>query len=155
VNTMRDAEHRSGCDAARSKWSVVTPQDARWFAVSHSPKSRARVVAALRDLPAGAPVVLCDTWPLSRQRCRKLALRAGVCVVREYVALPTLHTAVVLVQDMPSTARYVASRLLAAPPTSSLRARLDAAALPLARWILSTSSRSAVFGGRVVLGARA
>lgn len=151
---MPDAERGSGCGAARSKWSAVTPKDARWFVVPHSSRSRARAVTALRDLPVGVPVVLCDTWPLSRQRCRKLAARAGVCVVREYLALPSLRTAVVLVQDTPTTARYVASRLLAAPPTSSWQARLEAAALPLARWVLSTSSRSAVFGGRLVLGAR-
>ena len=154
MKTMPDVMGSSACGIARSKWSVVTPPDAHWFAVSHSPRSRARMIATLRDLPVGVPVVLCDAWPLSRQRCRKLATRSRVCVVREYLALPTLRTAVTLVQDTPATARYVATRLLAAPPTSSWRARLEAAALPLARSILSTRSRSVVFSGRVVLGAR-
>jgi len=154
VSTFPDAEC-SMRGTARIKWSVVMPPGARWFAVGHSPRSRARVATALRELPSGAPVVLCDGWPLSRGRCRRLADRGGVCVVREYLALPTLGAAVALVQDTPTTARYAAARLLAVPPRSSWRARVAAAALPAARWILARPSRSVVFGGRVMLGARA
>lgn len=154
MTAVPDVKH-SACGAAHRKWWVVTPPGARWFAVGHSLKSRARVATALRALPPGAPVVLCDNWPLSRRRCRKLARRGGVCVVREYLALPTLGTAVALIQDTPTTARYAATRLLAVPPKVSRPARLAGVALPVARWILCRSSRSVVFGGRVMLGARA
>ncbi len=145
----------SRLEAIRAKWGQVVPSKACWFHVEHNPRWRSKLSAELRGLPPGTPVVLCDTWPFSAGRCRNLAIRGGVCVVRSYLALPTLDKAVALVQDEPETARYAARALLVAPMNPSMRARVQRHVMPLVAMLFSTDVRSAVFGSRLVVGTRA
>jgi hypothetical protein len=145
----------SRLEAVRAKWGQVVSSKACWFQVEHNPRRRAKLSADLRRLPPGTPVVLCDTWPFSAGRCRSLATRGGVCVVRSYLALPTLAKAVALVQDDPETARYAARALLVAPMNPSMRARVQRHVIPLVAMLLSTDLRSAVFASRLVVGTRA
>jgi hypothetical protein len=132
----------------------VSPTDARWFAVTHAPRARSQLVADLEELPVGTCVVLCDGWLLSRGRCRRLASRCSIAVAREYVALPTLSGALVLLQDEAGTARYLAASLLSAPPTPTVRARIQEMLIPVVGRAVSSRLRSAVFAGRVVIGTR-
>jgi hypothetical protein len=148
------AAEDSRLSAVRKKWDVVTPPGARWYAVPHTRAGRSRLVAELRNLPVGAPVVLCDAWPRSTGRGRRIAARADIGKTRYYVALPTLYRAVALIQDEPTTARYVAKSLLVAPLRSSWAARFQRLLMPLVRALLSSRARSVVFTGRLVLGER-
>jgi hypothetical protein len=141
-------------DAVARRWRVVSPTDARWFAVTHAPRARSQLVADLEELPVGTCVVLCDGWLLSRGRCRRLASRCSIAVAREYVALPTLSGALVLLQDEAGTARYLAASLLSAPPTPTVRARIQEMLIPVVGRAVSSRLRSAVFAGRVVIGTR-
>jgi hypothetical protein len=151
---MTANEETSRLRTVRVKWGHVVPSRACWFRVEHNLRGRSKLMAELRELPPGTPVVLCDTWPFSASRCRNLASRGGVCVVRSYLALPTLAKAVALVQDEPETARYAARALLVAPMNPSMRARVQRHVVPLAATLLSTDLRSAVFGSRLVVGTR-
>jgi hypothetical protein len=141
-------------DAVARRWKVVSPTEARWFAVPHMPRARSQLVADLEELPVGTCVVLCDSWLLSRGRCRKLASQCSIVVAREYVALPTLSGALVLLQDEAGTARYLADNLLSAPPTPTMRARIQEMLIPVVGRTVSHRMRSAVFAGRVVIGTR-
>lgn len=138
----------------REKWRPALPADACCYAVPIAIRRRRRLVGELRRLPAGSHVVLYDHWPGSRQRCRTLAARGGVRLVREYVALPTLSSAGLLVEDDDAVAGYVASRFGSVPPAAGLRTRLLARSVPLAGRILAGRWRGLAFGGRVVIGVR-
>jgi hypothetical protein len=141
-------------DTVVRRWRAVTPPRALWIAVPHTRRGQSRLVADLDDLPIGTSVVLYDGWLFSRARCRKLASRCSILVAREYLALPTLAGAVALLQDEPGTARYLAANLLSAPPTPTLRARVQEMLIPVARRAVCGRWRSVVFAGRVVLGTR-
>lgn len=145
----------SRLEAVRAKWGHVVPSKACWFRVEHNPRRRSKLTGELRELPPGTPVVLCDTWPFSAGRCRNLATRGGVRVVRSYLALPALANAVALVQDEPETARYAARTLLVAPMNPSTRARVQRLVMPLVAMLLATDWRAVVFGSRLVVGTRA
>ena len=140
--------------AVSEKWRPALPVDACCYAVPMAFHGRRRVVSELLRLPAGSRVVLYDHWPGSRRRCRTLAARGGVRLVREYVALPTLSSAGVLVEDDDAVAGYVASRFGSVPPAAGLRARLVTRLVPLAGRILAGRWRALAFGGRVVIGER-
>jgi hypothetical protein len=141
--------------AVAQRWIAAVPAEAQWYAVPHTRSGRARTKTELDALPTGACVVLCDSWLLSRSRCRAIAARSAVSLTREYLALPTLARAVALVQDEPGTAKYLATSLLAPPPGSPIRSRAQGLLVPVVRLILKSRLRSVAFGGRVVLGARA
>ena len=136
------------------KWRTALPGDACCYAVPIALSGRRRLVGELLRLPAGSRVVFYDRWLGSRRRCRTLASRGGVRLVREYVALPTLSSAGVLVEDDDAVAGFVASRFGSVPPAAGLRARLLARLVPLAGRILAGRWRGLAYGGRVVIGVR-
>lgn len=140
--------------AIRDKWWPALPTGACWYSVPRTIAGRARLADELRGLAAGTPVVLCDRWPHSRSRTRALLSQAGIRLAREYVALPTLSSAGVLVEDDDATASYVAVRFGSAPPAASWRGRLLVRLAPLGRRMLAGRWRGVAFGGRVVIGLR-
>ena len=140
--------------AVSEKWRPALPADSSCYAVPINRHGRRRLAGELLGLPAGSRVVLYDHWPGSRRRCRAVASRGGVQLFREYVALPTLSSAGVLVEDDDAVASYVASRFGSVPPAAGLRARLLVWLVPLAGRILAGRWRGLAFGGRVVIGVR-
>jgi hypothetical protein len=152
---MSAANEAFGCPpAVRDRWRTALPADARWYLIPHTRGGRFRLAAELRGLSAGSQVVLCDSWPRSRARTRALVSGAGIRLVREYVALPTLSSAGVLVEDDDTTAGYVAARFGSAPPAASWRGRLLGWLVPLGRAMLAGRWRGLIFGGRMSIGLR-
>jgi hypothetical protein len=139
----------------REKWQLIGPQHAHWFAVPVGTRGRAHLAAELRALEHGAAVVLCDSQFGSRRRCRAVARGGGVALTREFVALPTLVKAVLLVQDAPETARYVADCLLAPPPVATAVGRAQRYLTPILQVVARSRTRAVLLPGRVVFGHRA
>lgn len=94
---------------------MVVPEEAVRFDVPPSADGRRALQAALARLPRGSWVALCDSGVAARRRSRRLAARAGVRVVREYLAIPSVAAPLYLVEDRPETLSYFWSRLLAFP----------------------------------------
>jgi hypothetical protein len=154
---MTSAKQRRGLSAAqiREKWREIGPLHARWFAVPTGAQGRADLTAELRSLDHGAAVVLCDSQFGSRSRCRAVARRGGVALTREFVALPNLRNAVILVQDAPDTAHYVADCFLAPPPVATAMGRAQGHLTSLLRAVARSRTRPVMLPGRVVFGRRA
>jgi hypothetical protein len=89
--------------------------------------------AAVRELPAGTPVVLLDGRLGARWRCRRFAAAGGVRIEAAYVALPSLRRPLYLVQDASETLRYLWSDLLVLPFRPPLLPAAELAAALLRR----------------------
>ncbi|MCW3035854.1 MAG: hypothetical protein JWM17_1166 [Actinobacteria bacterium] len=98
------------------QWPQIAPDGAVAVTLPLWPPARKAVRLRLRELPEGAVVALCDAAPGSRGRCRRFASSANVRLEREYLAVPTLHSAAFLVQDAPGPVSYFWHNLAAVPP---------------------------------------
>jgi hypothetical protein len=134
------------------RWRLLAPGGSVVIAIPAGPRAIRRAAARVRALPAGAPVVLLDHRRGSL-RARRVAAASGCSIEREYVALPSLRTAVMFVEDAPSTLRF-ACRSLATPPPGLALAHGPA---QLALWLLRRYPRLAprLAAGRIVVGAAA
>lgn len=141
--------------AATALWDLVLPATSRRARVPARRSGRRRLAADLRAQPTGARLVILDQGPLAGRRLAALARAAGLTLELEYVAVPTLHAPLFLVERSAATQVYFAEHLLAPPPR--LRRGWAAATLGLALlrspplWRLF----SAALCGRVTLWARA
>jgi hypothetical protein len=131
------------------RWRLLAPAGA--VAVSIPPGLRAtrRTAAQLRDLPAGTPVVLLDHRPFGRLRARRIEATGTIVVDREYVALPSLRRAIVLVEDTADTLRWACHSLVTPPPgVTWAHAPIHLAVALLRR----RPGAAALAAGRVVVG---
>jgi hypothetical protein len=109
-----------------------------------------RTAAELRALPAGTPVVLLDHRPGGRLRVRRIAATGSIVVDRQYVALPSLRRAIVVVEDTTDALRWACWSLVTPPPgVTRAHALADAAVKFLRRRPGAAGSLAA---GRVVVG---
>lgn len=153
--TFRASANMAYVAEIREKWRMVAPLNAQWFAVPIGRSRRDVLAAELRAMDVGAAVVLCDGRLGSRRRCRTVAGRGGVALAQEFVAVPTLVGAVMLVQDASETARYVADCFLAPPPVATAVGRAQRHLTRLLRAGVRSRTRAAILPGRVVIGHRA
>jgi hypothetical protein len=102
--------------APGQRWRLLAPAGA--VAVSIPPGRRPvhRTAAQLRALPAGTPVVLLDHRPGGRLRARRIAATGAIMVDREYIALPSLRRAIVLIEDTADALRWACRSVVAPPP---------------------------------------
>jgi hypothetical protein len=132
------------------RWRLLAPAGA--VAVDIPPGLRAvrRTAAELRALPAGTPVVLLDHRPGGRLRTRRIAASGAIVVDRQYVALPSLRRAIVVVEDTTDTLRWACRSLVAPPPgVTWAHALIDAGVKVLRHRPGAAGSLAA---GRVVVG---
>ncbi|MGH7760787.1 MAG: aminoglycoside phosphotransferase family protein [Candidatus Dormibacteraceae bacterium] len=83
--------------------------------VPGSRADRQRLQQQLRSLPAGTTVVLCGKAVGARGRVRRFARAAGIDLLREYVAMPSVGPPTCYVEDRPEALRFFLSRLLTLP----------------------------------------
>jgi hypothetical protein len=138
----------------RENWRAVTADGAVHVSVPRLRRQRRSPLAAVRELPAGARVVLSASAPGAAARCKAFASAAGVAVDREYLAFPTAATPAYLVQDAPAPARLFVTNVLLAPPGLRFSLPVDAA-LGLVRRLKSWRLIRVLAPGRVVVGRRA
>jgi hypothetical protein len=132
------------------RWRLLAPVGAVAVEVSSGPRGIRRVVAELRALPGGTPVVVLDRRPGGRLRARRLAAAGAIVIDRQYVALPSLRRPIVVAEDSRDPLRWACRSLVAAPPgTTWAHAPFDAGVRLLRR---RPAVAGWVGGGRVVVG---
>lgn len=134
------------------RWRLLAPSGATVIGLSDGPLAARRAAARVRALPAGSPVVLLDHRRGSR-RARRAIAASGCTLDREYIALPSLRSAMMIVEDAPNTLRFACRSLAAAPPGLALAH----GPAHLAIWMLRRHPRlaSRLAAGRIVIGAAA
>jgi hypothetical protein len=138
----------------RDNSRIVGPQGAvrvrvPWRALLRGSASRAGV----RNLPAGAAVILVASAPAAGLRCRAFAARTGIALEREYLAFPTADAPAYLVERAAPSVRLFTRSILASPPGTSLRLPIHLL-LGLLRAVGSWRVIEACAPGRVALGRR-
>lgn len=133
---------------------AVGPPGSLHVTLQRAPLVRSALERSVRELPEGAPVVISAAAPGAVGRCRAFAARAGVDVLREYLAFPAPGAPAYLVEDAPGTIRLFVRNVLVAPPGSRVAAPLEACFAVLRAFEPLRLLRT-VAPGRVVLGRRA
>ncbi|HMJ40078.1 MAG TPA: phosphotransferase [Verrucomicrobiae bacterium] len=95
-------------------WQLVTAPGTLRFEVPASSAARRRLALQLTTLPPGANVILSCAALGSRGRSRRLAREAGIELLREYVAIPSIDPPTCYVEDT-SALRYLFTQLLTLP----------------------------------------
>jgi hypothetical protein len=132
------------------RWGLLAPREAVAVDVRSGLLAVRRTAAELRALPAGTPVVLLDHRPGGRLRARRIAATGSIVVDRQYVALPSLRRAIVVVEDTTDALRWACRSLVTPPPgVTRAHALADAAVKFLRRRPGAAGSLAA---GRVVVG---
>jgi hypothetical protein len=134
------------------QWPQIAPEGAVVVALPLWLPARKAVRLRLRELPEGTVVALCDAAPGSRERCRRFAASANVRLEREYLAVPTLHSAAFLVQDAPGPVSYFWHNLAAVPPGGNVLRPVLERLLRLPVGPLLSSLLGWVVPGRIALG---
>ena len=98
------------------RWGLLAPTDAVTVDVRPGLLAVRRAAAELRALPAGTPVVLLDHRPGGRPRVRRIAATGSIIVDRQYVAIPSLRRAIVVVEDSTDALRWACWSLVTPPP---------------------------------------
>lgn len=132
------------------RWRLLAPAGAVAVSIPRGLRTIHRTAAQLRALPAGTPVVLLDHRPGGRLRARRIAATGAIVVDREYVALPSLRRAIVLIEDTAEALGWACRSLVAPPPgVTWTHAPMHAAIAMLRRRPGAAASLAA---GRVVVG---
>lgn len=131
------------------RWRLLAPAEAAVIEVPSRPLAVRDTAERLRSLPGGSPVILLDHRPASR-RTRRLAVAGALKVEREYVALPSLRSAIVVVEDSRDSLRWACQSLLTPPPGVAWAHGIVHAAIALLRRYPGLAGRLAA--GRVVVG---
>jgi hypothetical protein len=76
-----------------------------------TPGQRWRLLA-----PAGTVIQQHDRGPRGRLRARRIAATGAIMVDREYIALPSLRRAIVLIEDTADALRWACRSVVAPPP---------------------------------------
>jgi hypothetical protein len=144
----------TGQDRWRTNWQVVAPAGAVRVDLSRSARLRRAQRRRVQAMPVGTWVVLCDSIPGSRWRCRSFAARAGVRLDREYAALPSMRAPAYLVQDARESSSYFCSAVLTVPPGAAVLAGLLELLLRLVGALALQGLIGVLSPGRVAVGRR-
>ena len=134
------------------RWRLLAPVDAVIIEVPSVWLGARRAAARLRALTPGTPVVLLDHRPGGRLRARRMAATGLMIMDHQYVALPSLHTTIVLAEYTRDALRWALTSLVATPPgVTRAHAPVDAAV----RFLRHHPRLAGWFaGGRVMIGRR-
>jgi hypothetical protein len=132
------------------RWRLLAPAEAVAVRIPSGLLAVRRTAAELRTLPAGTPVVLLDHRPGGRLRARRIAATGALVVDRQYVALPSLRQAIVVVEDTADALRWACRSLVAPPPgVTWMHVLIDAGVKFLRR---RPRAAGVLAAGRVVVG---
>ena len=131
------------------RWRLLAPATAVVVEIPSRPLAVRNAAARVRALPVGSAVVLLDHRRGSL-RARRIAASAGVAVDREYVALPSLRSAIVLAEDSANALRWACQSLVAPPPAVTWAHGPVSGVITLLRRYPRLASRLAA--GRVLVG---
>ena len=114
---------------------------------------RRALARSIRELPAGATVIVSAAAPGAIGRCRSFAAWAGIEVEREYLAFPSARAPAFLVEDAPASVGHFVRTVLVPPPGSGFADLIDGV-MSLLRRLRAWSLVRIVAPGRVVVGRR-
>jgi hypothetical protein len=131
------------------RWRLLAPAESAVIGIASGPLAVRHAAAQVRALPAGSPVILLDHRRGS-MRARRVATASSLTVDRAYVALPSLRTAILFVEDSRTSLRFACRSLVAPPPGLTWAHGPVHAAI----WLLRRYPRLASWlaAGRVVVG---
>jgi hypothetical protein len=132
------------------RWRLLAPGEAVVIEVASGLLRVRRTAARLRALPAGTPVVLLDHQPGGRRRAHRMAATGVITVERQYVALPSLRTAILVAEDCSDSLSWACRSLVATPPGITWAHPLVDAAVRIVRRRPQIASWLAA--GRIVVG---
>lgn len=133
------------------RWRLLAPVDA--VIIEFGRLGARRAAERLRALAPGTPVVLLDYRPGGRLRARRVATTGLMIMDHQYVALPSLRSALVLAEDSKAALRWALTSVVAPPPGLTRgHAAVDRAVRFLRRHPAVAGWLAA---GRVVVGRRA
>jgi hypothetical protein len=137
----------------RNNWLVVSPSGAVRVDLGRSAAKRQAPSRAVRDLPAGTPVVLCASAPGAIGRCRTFASEAGIQLEREYLAFPSAGAPAYLVEDAPASVGVFVKTVLVTPPGAPFSTSIEAC-LSVLRVLSPWRLIRVMAPGRIVVGRR-
>lgn len=165
LESGRSSSHRLA-EAARSSAEatpglVPSPDAAIWqllapgavcYDVPASAAARRQLAGQLRRLPAGTTIILRSAAVGSGRRCRRLARDAGIELLREYVAVPSIDPPACYVEDVPATLQYFLTHVLALPSGGAAGSAAIGAAKAISGSILSVRLISSLAPNRLAIG---
>ena len=132
------------------RWRLLAPGEAVVIEVASGLLRVRRTAARLRALPAGTAVVLLDHQPGGRRRARRMAAAGVITVDRQYVALPSLRSAILVAEDSGDSLSWACRSLVTTPPGITWAHPLVDAAVRILRRRPQLASWLAA--GRIVVG---
>ncbi len=138
--------------SARELWQHVAGPGSIRFDVPASIAARRRLRHRVRKLPPGASVVLSCAALGSRRRCRQFARDAGIEILREYVALPSVDSPTCYIEDSGAALRHFFTELVTLPKGSAALSAPLQAMKEVARTFFPATLVGAVVPIRIVLG---
>jgi aminoglycoside phosphotransferase len=106
----------------------------------------------MRALPAGTSIALVGNGLGARRRCRRLAREAGVELLREFIAVPTVDPPTCYVEESRAALRYFLTQLLALPRGGAAKSAGLAAINRIARVFVPAGLVGSTAPVRIVLG---
>ena len=138
--------------SARELWQHLAGPGSIRFSVPASVAARQRLRHRVRNLPPGAPVVLSCAALGSRQRCRRFARDAGIEILREYVAMPSVDSPTCYIEDLRPSLLYFFTELMTLPRGGSALSAPLQVIKTMARTFFPATLVGAVVPIRIVLG---
>jgi hypothetical protein len=115
-----------GSERWRSNWRIVSRPGSVRLDLGRSARRRQAAFRTVRDLPAGAGVVLCASAPGAAGRCRAFAAQSGLELEREYLAFPSAVAPAYLVEDAAAPVGVFVKAVLVTPPGIRFPLPIDA-----------------------------
>ncbi len=106
----------------------------------------------MRALPAGTSIALVSSGLGARRRCRRLAREAGVELVREFIAMPSVDPPTCYVEESRAALRYFFTQLLALPRGGAVKSVGLVAINGIARVFVPAGLVGSAAPFRIVLG---
>jgi hypothetical protein len=133
-------------------WRHVTPPGSIRFHVPASAAARRRLRSRVRTLQPGSSVVLSCAGLGARRRCRIFAREAGIEILREYIAIPSVESPTCYIEDSRSTLAYFFTELLTLPRGGAVISAPLQTMKTIARTFFPAALVGSVAPKRIVLG---
>lgn len=143
----------AGWAAPGQRWRLLAPDDAVVVQLTAGPLGVRRAAAQVRELPQGAPVVLLDSRPGAKLRAHRVAATGVITVDRQYLALPSLRSAIVVTEDTPGALSWALRSLVTPPPGVTWAHSLADVAVRLLRRLPAVTGW--LTAGWIIVGRRA
>jgi lipopolysaccharide/colanic/teichoic acid biosynthesis glycosyltransferase/O-antigen/teichoic acid export membrane protein len=138
--------------AHESPWRFLTSSTAVQLDLPSSSAARRELQGRLRGLAPGSQIVFSCAAPNSRRRARAFARDAGIEVLREYLAIPSISPPTFYVENSPPALRYFFTHVLTLPGGGAAITGLLAVAKKAARYMFPTGLMGVLMRTRIIVG---